>query len=135
MDTTNYSLTESESHIQSMTIETTTSQDLYSTTPLKITGSMYQRPNEDELHSSFDEAISDRVLAFNKQRRSNSNPRIDSVSSLPSIQTEASLPGSSADPKLLRHGTRDLILLVAVALMLLLIGFDVMGLLVLLTSP
>src|SRR5215469_8060716 len=82
---------ESEPAIRSVTVETTALEDLYSTTPLKIIGLQYRQPDEDELHSAFEEAISERVFAFQKQRLSISNPSIDSVSLLPSIQTE-SLP-------------------------------------------
>ena len=122
--------TESEPDIRYMTGATTALEDLYSTTPLKIIGSICQRPDEDELHSAFDEAISERVLALNKQRMSMSIPRIDSVSSLPAKQTGALLSGSSLHFITLRQDTREMILLVAVALMLILVGFDLMGLLV-----
>ena len=125
---------ESEPAIRNMTVETTALEDLYSTTPLKIIGSLYRQPDEDELHSAFEEAISERVFAFQKQRLSISNPSIDSVSLLPSVQTEASLPVRAIEHPVLRHGTQAIILLMAIAFMLLLIGFDLMGLLILLTS-
>ncbi len=133
MNTMIHHTAESESDIRCITIETTALEDLFSTTPLKIIGSMYQQPNEDELHSAFEEAISDRVVAFNKQRRSISIPILDSVSLPPSIHTEALLPGSSAHSITQKYGAQEMILLIAVALMLILIGFDLMGLLVLLT--
>jgi hypothetical protein len=125
---------ESEPAIRYMTVETTALEDLYSTTPLKIIGSLYRQPDEDELHSAFEEAISERVVAFQKQRLSISNPSIDSISLLPSIQTEASLPVRAKKHSVLRHGTQAIILLMAIAFMLLLIGFDLMGLLILLIT-
>ena len=125
---------ESEPAIRYMTVETTALEDLYSTTPLKIIGSLYRQPDEDELHSAFEEAISERVFAFQKQRLTMSNPSIGSVSLLPSIQTEASLPVRATEHLVLRRGTQVVILLMAIAFMLLLIGFDLMGLLILLTS-
>jgi hypothetical protein len=125
---------ESEPAIRCMTVETTALEDLYSTTPLKIIGSLYRQPDEDELHSAFEEAISERVFAFQKQRLTISNQSIDSVSSLPSIQTDVSLPVRATEHPVLSHGKQVIILLMAIAFMLLLIGFDLMGLLILLTS-
>ncbi len=126
---------ESGADIRSMTVETTGLEDLYSTTPLKIIGSFYQQPDEDELHSAFEEAISERVVAFQKQRMSISMPGIDSVSAHPSLQTEVTLPGSAAHFMVPRRGTREIIVLIAIAFMLFLVGFNFMGLLVLLTLP
>ncbi len=125
---------ESETGIRYMTVETTALEDLYSTTPLKIISSLYRQPNEDELHSAFEEAISERVFAFQTQRMSMSFPSIDNVSLLPSIQTEVSLPVRVTDPLVLRYSTHEIVLLMAIAFMLLLVGFDLMGLLILLTS-
>src|SRR5690242_19332581 len=97
---------ESEPAIRYMTVETTGLEDLYSTTPLRIIGSLYRQPDEDELHSAFEEAISERVFAFQKQRLSMSNPGIDSISLLPAIQTEASLPVRTTEHLVLRYGTQ-----------------------------
>ena len=125
---------ESESAIRYMIVETTALEDLYSTTPLKIIGSLYRQPDEDELHSAFEEAISERVFSFQRQRLTISNPSIGSVSLLPSIETDVSLPVRATEHLVLRRGTQVVILLMAIAFMLLLIGFDLMGLLILLTS-
>ena len=126
---------ESELDFRCKTIETTALEDLYSTTPLKIIGSMYQQLNEDELHSSFEEAISDRVLAFNKRHRPISASRIGNISPHSLRRAEATLQRNPTHYMLVRCGTREIILLLVIAFLLILVGLDLMGLLVLLTSP
>lgn len=130
-----YHPADSEANIRCMTIETSALEDLYATTPLKIIGSMYQQPNEDELHSSFEDAISDRVLAFNKQHRSISVSRIDNVSPDSMMRAEGTLQRNPTRSMFVRPGTREIMLLLVLAFLLILVGFDLMGLLVLLTSP
>jgi hypothetical protein len=125
----NPAATEPDNHC--MTAERMALEDLYSTTPLMIMRSIYQQPDEEELHSSFEAAISDRVLALNNQHRYTSVPIIDSVSSLASKQAEVTLQSKPTHYTLQRLGTREIIILIAIALMLVLIGFDLMGLLVL----
>ena len=134
MNNVMYEPAESEPDIRYMTIATTALEDLYSTTPLNIMGSLYRQPNEDELHSAFEEAISERVLAFQKQRISMSLPGIGCLTSLPSTQTEVPLPVRTTDPLVLERGTQKIVVLMAVAFMLILLGFDLMGLLILLAS-
>jgi hypothetical protein len=126
---------ESELDFRYKSIETTALEDLYSTTPLKIISSRYQQPDEDELHSSFEEAISDRVLAFNKRHSSISVSRIENVSPHSLRQAEISLQRNPTLYMLVRCSTRDIALLLVIAFLLILVGFDLLGLLVLLTSP
>ena len=124
---------ETEPDIRCMTTETA-SEDIYSTTPLMMR-SIYRQPNEEELHSSFEEAISDRVLALNKQFRHLSFPLTDSLSKqspVSSVVRRQRLPAYFA---FLRHTSRRAILFIAMAFMLVMIGFDLMGLLVLLRLP
>src|SRR5438132_9883230 len=40
---------------------------LYATTPMPAFRPVFQQPNEEELYTSFEEAISDRVLAVNRR--------------------------------------------------------------------
>jgi hypothetical protein len=127
-----YNPAATEPDIHCMTTETTASEDLYSTTPLIIMRSIYQQANEDELHSSFEAAISDRVLALNMHHRFLNVPIIDNVSSQSS---NCAIVVQGINPKrftALRPGSRQMMLYIAIAFMFIMVGFDLMGLLVLL---
>ena len=123
---------ETEPDIGCMTTETSASEDMYLTTPLVAIHSIYRQPNEDELHSSFEEAISDRVLAFNRQFRHLSFPVTDEVTMQSSKRPLVNLQSEPTHFILLRPGFRQAMLLITTAFMLLMVGFDVMGLLILL---
>src|SRR5271157_2828295 len=69
-----YNPAETELDILCNTTETATPEDMYATTPLAVVCPTYAQPNEEELHTSFEEAISDRVLAVNRQLRRLSIP-------------------------------------------------------------
>ena len=127
-----YNPAETEPDIRCMTTETSASEDMYSTTPLIAMRSLYRQPNEAELHSSFEEAISDRVIALNKQLRHLSVPLIDDVSVKSSIIPIEKQQSKHTHFTLLRPGFQQVILLIAIAFMLIMVGFDLMGLLVLL---
>ena len=127
-----YNPAETEPDIRCMTTETTASEDIYSTTPLIVMRSIYRQSNEDELHSSFEEAISDRVLALNRQFRHLSVPLIDNVSVHSSMHPQVKLQSKPTHFTLLRPGARQVMLLITIAFMLIMVGFDVMGLLILL---
>lgn len=132
MNTILYNPAETEPDLCCMTTETTALEDIYSTTPLKAIRSLYRQSNEDELHSSFEEAISDRVYALNKQLRHLSVPLIDNVPVQSSIYPHVELQAKPPHFTLLRPGSQQLILLISIAFMLIMVGFDVMGLLILL---
>ena len=127
-----YNPAETEPDIRCMTTETTASEDMYSTTPLIVMRSIYRQSNEDELHSSFEEAISDRVFALNKQLRRLSVPLIDNVPVQSSMYPHVELPAKPTHFTLLRPGSRQVMLLITIAFMLIMVGFDLMGLLILL---
>ena len=127
-----YNPAETEPDIRCMTTETTGSEDIYSTTPLIAIRSIYRQSNEDELHSSFEEAISDRVSALNKQLRRLSVPKIDNIPVQSSMYLHVELLAKPAHFTLLSPGTRQVMLLISIAFMLIMIGFDLMGLLILL---
>ena len=129
-----YNPAETEPDIRCMTTETAALDDKYSTTPLIMMRSIYRQSNEDELHSSFEEAISDRVFALNKQIRHLSIPLIANVSAQSSMHTEVKRQNIPTCFTLLRPGSRQVMLLIAIAFMLIMVGFDLMGLLVLLKS-
>jgi hypothetical protein len=127
-----YNPAETELDIRCITIDTTTPEDVYSTTPLRLMHSIYQRPNEDELYSSFEEAISDRVCALNKQREYLSVPMIEDVSVHSAMSAVLKRENKPTRFALLRAGSWQLMLHLAIAAMLIMVGFDLMGLLVLL---
>lgn len=127
-----YNPAETEPDIRCMSTETVAFEDVYSTTPLIMMRSMYRQPNEEELHSSFEEAISDRVFALNKQLRHLSLPQIDNVPAQSSMRDVVWLQSDPAGFTLLRSRSRQVMLLIVIAFMLMMVGFDLMGLLVLL---
>jgi len=130
-----YNPAETEPDIRCMTTETASLEDKYSTTPLIMMRSIYRQSNEDELHSSFEEAISDRVLALNRQLGHLSVPLIANVSAQSPMRDVIKLQNIPTCFTLLRSGSRQIMLLIAIAFMLIMVGFDLMGLLVLLKSP
>lgn len=115
------------------TNETVIPEDLYATTPLVVVRPTYTQPNEEELHTSFEEAISDRVLAVNRQLRHLSNPLTDCM--VVQSPTYSPLKVQSLLARLKRPGytSRKALYYMAIALMLVMVGFDLMGLLVLQT--
>lgn len=115
------------------TNETVIPEDLYATTPLVVVRPTYTQPNEEELHTSFEEAISDRVLAVNRQLRHLSNPLTDCM--VVKSPTYSPLKVQSLLARLKRPGytSRKALYYMAIALMLVMVGFDLMGLLVLQT--
>ncbi|MDQ2904691.1 MAG: hypothetical protein M3Y81_14195 [Chloroflexota bacterium] len=115
--------------------------DGFSTTPMPVVKPAYQPANEEELHTSFEQAISDRVLAVKLRLNRVSAPLKLSPSSwkeeriLTTGQDAAysalQLP-SSILPKKTRWSRWHLgIMLGCLVLLLVMIGFDLMGLLVL----
>ncbi len=111
-----------------------TPEDRYSTTPMAIISSIYRQPNEEELHTSFEEAISDRVLAVNRQlsRLSGTLTKLTNNSFVQS-QTNVTVKQHSRALRSTLPGlaARRSILFIAIAFMLVMAGFDLMGLLVL----
>ena len=104
---------------------------LYMTTPMPAFRPLFQQPDEEELYTSFEEAISDRVLAVNRRlsHLSKAHSRVrQSVS-----QVECGRSSRESGGALARVGNawQSGVLLMSMALMLVLLGFDLMGLLVL----
>src|SRR5215469_14109845 len=56
-----------ELDIRGITVDMPASEDMYATAPIVLLQPAYRQPDEEELHTSFEEAISDRVLAVNRQ--------------------------------------------------------------------
>jgi hypothetical protein len=127
-----YNPAETEPDIRCMSTETVAFEDVYSTTPLIMMRSIYRQPNEEELHSSFEEAISDRVFALNKQLRHLSVPLIDNLPAQSPMPAVVELPSDPTRFTLLKSRSRQVMLLIAIAFMFIMVGFDLMGLLILL---
>jgi hypothetical protein len=114
-----------------VTFDAATMEDRYATTPMAVVLPIYRQLNEEELHTSFEEAISDRVLAVNKQLRRLSGTMTSNLY-VQSQTCTAVKQGSLADCFLaLGRAWQRGILFVAIAFMLVMVGFDLMGLMVL----
>jgi hypothetical protein len=103
--------------------------DQFVTEPIIAVETVYQQLAEEELHTLFEQAISDRLLAISMRLKRISGPlnapqRVETATMLPGTQrrTRLSLPGKV---------WRRYLMLSSVALMLMLTGFDLMGMLVL----
>ncbi len=129
-----YNSSETELSVHCNTIERTTSEDIYATSPLVAVRSIYRQSNEEELHSSFEEAISDRVLAVNRQLRRLSVPLTENLSIQSPSSSVVKMQCLSAYLTSLGQASRLAMLRIAIAFMLVMVGFDLMGLLVLIKS-
>jgi hypothetical protein len=110
---------------------------------LPVVSSQQQLPDEEELHTSFEQAISDRLIGVNRQLSLISGPltdperahllvtrQLNQSSLMPNI--EAAAPSvAHASTKGLGSAWQRSLIMVSLALMFLLVGFDLMGLLVL----
>jgi len=124
-------------------------EDRFATMPVLRVAPTYQPANEEELHTSFEQAISDRLLAVNKQLSLKSGPlahteRLELNTELLSQRrhhssmtnvTPATAPLQQRSgkllPELLGNVWQRSIIFASLTLMLMLLGFDLMGLLVL----
>lgn len=86
----------------------------------------FEQPDEEELHTSFEQAISDRVLAMSKQLSRISGPLVNSEVG-GSVKQENKRIGLA----FLRQAWKQVILYVGLAVMFLLVGFDLMGVMML----
>jgi hypothetical protein len=129
--------------------DTAVVEDRFVTMPVLPAAPAYQPANEEELHTSFEQAISDRLLAVNKQLSLKSGPlahteRLE-LNTEPLSQrrhhnsmtnvTPATAPLQQRSgkllPELLGNVWQRSIIFASLTLMLMLLGFDLMGLLVL----
>lgn len=127
-------------------------KDRFATMPV-LAANAYLLANEEELHTSFEQAISDRLLAVNRQLSLKSGPlahtqrlplnteplgqrrQVSHRSSMTNV-TPATTPLQQHREKLFRallgNAWRRSIIFASITLLLMLLGFDLMGLLVLL---
>jgi len=130
--------------------DTAVVEDRFVTMPVLPAAPAYQPANEEELHTSFEQAISDRLLAVNKQLSLKSGPlahterlelNTEPLSQRNQVQssitnfTPATAPLQQRSgkllPELLGNVWQRSIIFASLTLMLMLLGFDLMGLLVL----
>lgn len=118
-------------------------EDWFATMPALPVVSSQQLSDEEELHTSFEQAISDRLIGINRQLSLISGPltdperahllvtrQLNQSSLMPNI--EAAAPSvAHASAKGLGSVWQRRLIMVSLALMFLLVGFDLMGLLVL----
>lgn len=115
-------------------------EDSYATAPIVAIQPFYQRLDEEELYTSFEEAISDRLVALRGRLDRISTQQLqynaDPVVSFPiacklreGIMSLPALPHSAVRPSF--NEWQRVIIFVSLALMCMMIGFDLMGLLVL----
>ncbi|MGH2497897.1 MAG: hypothetical protein ACRDIV_24615 [Ktedonobacteraceae bacterium] len=107
------------------TSETPAPQDLFATAPIKVMRLEFDWQREEEAFTSFEAAISNRVLALKGRHISASGNTPSAVDRVVGMAITTWRKGWST-----RIGQRGL-LFAAMALMLMLAGFDLMGLLVL----
>jgi NH3-dependent NAD+ synthetase len=125
------SSTDTELDIRPITANMPAPEDMYATAPMALLRPAYRQSDEEELHTSFEEAISDRVLAVNRQLQRLSGALTSTRQVQPQtgswLKKQVLALHSSSFEKVCPKG----ILFAALALMLLMVGFDLMGLLVL----
>lgn len=110
-------------------------EDRYATVPIAAARPVFCQQNEEELHTSFEEAISDRVLAMNRQLQRLSGSLNEARLVQP--QTDGLQPDALIDYSqgtyyaLTFRAWQWAVLAAALTLMLIMLGFDLMGLLIL----
>ncbi len=104
---------------------------LYVTTPMLAFRPVFQQPDEEELYTSFEEAISDRVLAVNRQLSHLSRVHRSVRQSVSHVECGRSSRKSGGALARVGKAWQSGVRLISIALMLVLLGFDLMGLLVL----
>ena len=110
-------------------------EDENATTPMAAVQPAFRYPGEEEVYTSFEQAISDRAMAVNRQLSSLSGPITDSGYVQPHTDElveqdiaaiTALLPGASNSSHHEGVWQRTL-LMVCLCLMLVMLGFDLMG--------
>ncbi len=132
-----------------MTYDTLAQEEGYVTVPMVAFTPVFQQPDEEELYTSFEEAISDRLTALHDRLSRLSDPALHTLSRSPyrslgtAYQTSplaivwpttdaaARTPDLGPIVRKSRWSWRRSIFYICLALIFSLIGFDLMGLLIL----
>ena len=131
MNITLYNPSDTELDIHYLAVATALPEDMYATSPMAVVRTSYWQPTEEELHSSFEEAISDRVLAVNRQLKRLSCTLTSDLAIQSQTDTTVTQRSLVAHLMLLERAWQRGILDIALAFLLVMVGFDLMGLLVL----
>jgi hypothetical protein len=131
MNTTLYNSTDTELDIHTLFADTAMHEDMHATTPMAVVRATYWQPSEEELHTSFEQAISDRVLAVNRQLKRLSCPLTDALPVQSQTDTTVTQRSLATHLTLLEPAWQQRIRYIAIAFLLVMVGFDLMGLLVL----
>jgi hypothetical protein len=112
-------------------------EDRYATTPMAVVQPAFQFQGEEELHTSFEQAISDRVMAVNRQLSRLSGPitgvryaqpHTDDLVHTDIPTMTVSLP-AVANPSHHENVWQRTVLVICLCLILVMSGFDLMGVL------
>ncbi len=106
-------------------------QDLFATAPMKAMQREFDWQREEEVYTSFEAAISNRVLALKERHIHTYSGTGASESIKPSLRTLARSATTFWHTVCSRRVWRRGLLHVVLALVLMLVGFDLMGLLIL----
>jgi hypothetical protein len=104
---------------------------LYATTPMTAFRPVFQQPNEEELYTSFEEAISERLLVANWRLSHLSRAHSSVRQSVSHVEYGRSSRESGGALARVGYAWQSRVLLISIALMLFLLGFDLMGFLML----
>ncbi len=134
---------DSEAHSCCVYADSLMGDNGFATEPLVVIRPVFQQPDEEELHTSFERAISDRVLALNRRLKLISGPLahdghvtdVLAQTGYPYIPDESSAeivqPETSHRPVIKIKPWQRVTMYASLGMMLLMAGFDLMGLLVL----
>jgi hypothetical protein len=112
-------------------------EDQYATTPMAAVQPAFRQSGEEEVYTSFEQAISDRVMAVNRQLSCLSGPITDSGYVQPhtdelveqDIAAITALLPDAANSSHHESVWQRTLLMVCLCLMLVMLGFDLMGVL------
>ena len=131
MNTTLYNPADSELDIHYPFADTTIPEDMHATTPMAVVRTTCWQPSEEELHTSFEQAISDRVLAVNRQLKHLSCPLTGNLPVQSQTGTTVTQRSLVTHLMFLDRAWQQRIRYIAIAFLPFMVGFDLMGLLVL----
>jgi hypothetical protein len=111
-------------------------QNEYATAPMAAVLPPYQLPSEEELHTSFEQAISRRTNELHERLSRYSHPALSAQYAQQSgynteMHTTANEPAIRTESRVAQTGWQRFVIFASLALIFMLIGFDLMGLLVL----
>lgn len=101
------------------------------TAPMAVVLPPYTQPNEEELHTAFEQAISGRVTAMHERLSRLNSAQLLSQRTLRDTDPLLTFGMSRTRSRRTRKNFQRYVIFIGFALMCMLIGFDVMGLLVL----